>query len=127
MYIRVLRVFARARNNTFGNTLEQVCLPKNIALIGQFTWPCTAATIFENKWCSRQVRKHVDKGCLSDPPTDLVNIFRRNSKKDVCNVARGTNTNEQDNWDLGHKILCVTHIGIHRADRLMSSFFESKN
>jgi hypothetical protein len=75
----------------------------------------------------RRQFKHIDKGCLSDPPTDLVNIFRWNSTKDVCYVARGTNTNERDNFDLGHRILTATHIGIHRAERLMCCFFESRN
>ena len=72
--------------------------------------------------------KHVDKGCLSDPPSNLVNIFRFNPRKKCCYVARGTNTNERDNLDLGHNILVTaTHIGIHRADRLMCTFFERKN
>jgi hypothetical protein len=43
-----------------------------------------------------------------------------------CYVARGTNTNERDNLDLAN-ILSATHIGIHRADRLMCTFFEQKN
>lgn len=71
--------------------------------------------------------KHVDKGCLSDPPQDLVNIFRYNASSKRCYVARGTNTNERDNLDLATKILTATHIGIVRADRLMCSFFERKN
>jgi hypothetical protein len=76
--------------------------------------------------CRKQF-KHIDKGCLSDPPSNLVNIFRWNACKDVCYVARGTNTNERDNFDLGNKILTATHIGIHRADRLMCCFFEHRN
>jgi Transposase len=75
----------------------------------------------------RKQMKHVDKGCLSDPPNELVNIFRYNPIKKCCYIARGTNTNERDNLDLGHKILSATHIGIHRADRLMCTFFERKN
>jgi hypothetical protein len=90
--------------------------------------PCTFfvnTTVAKN--IIRKQMKHVDKGCLSDPPTDLVNIFRYNPVKKVCYVARGTNTNERDNLDLATRILTATHIGIHRADRLISSFFERKN
>jgi hypothetical protein len=46
---------------------------------------------------------HMDKGCLTDPTVDLVNIFRRNPVTDITYVARGTNTNERDNLDLAHK------------------------
>jgi hypothetical protein len=70
--------------------------------------------------------KHVTNDCLSDPPTELVNIFRHNAVKDIVYVARGTNTNERDNLDLAN-ILSATHIGVHRADRIMSCFFEMKN
>jgi hypothetical protein len=59
----------------------------------------------------RKQFRHIDKGCLSDPPVDIVNIFRYNAKKDICYVARGTNTNERDNFDLGNRILTATHIG----------------
>jgi hypothetical protein len=71
--------------------------------------------LFMKQWKLQDVfRKqllHVDKGCLSDPPATLVNIFRRNTKTDVTYVARGTNTNERDNLDLGTNILTATHIG----------------
>jgi hypothetical protein len=69
---------------------------------------------------------HIDKGCLSDPPSDVVNIFRSSPRGTVF-VARGTNTNERDNLDLGQKVLSATHIGIHRADRLICGFFEERN
>jgi hypothetical protein len=71
------------------------------------------------KYVTRKQMRHVDKGCLSDPPTELGNIFRYNEKKKCCYVARGTNTNERDNLDLASKVLTATHIGIHRADRLL--------
>jgi hypothetical protein len=78
--------------------------------------------------CILKQFKHIDRGCLSDPPVELVNIFRYNSSKDVCYVARRwTNMNERDTFDLGNKILTATHIGIHRADRLIGCFFESRN
>ena len=59
----------------------------------------------------RELFKHIDCGCLSDPDPAIVNIFRRNPVTGVTHVARGTNTNERDNLDLGHKILTATHIG----------------
>jgi hypothetical protein len=77
--------------------------------------------------CIRNQFKHIDRGCLSDPPTNIVNLFRHNTATDTCYVARGTNTNERDNWDLGNRILSATHIGIHRAERLTCCFFESRN
>jgi hypothetical protein len=42
----------------------------------------------------RNQLSHIEKGCLSDPPASLVNIFRRNPNTDVTYVARGTSTNE---------------------------------
>jgi hypothetical protein len=59
----------------------------------------------------RKQMHHVTKGCLSDPATDLVNIFRRNEVTGKTYVARGTNTNERDNLDLASNILSATHIG----------------
>jgi hypothetical protein len=79
------------------------------------------------KYVTRKQMRHVDKGCLSDPPIEVGNIFRFNEKTQCCYVARGTNTNERDNLDLSTKILSATHIGIHRADRLMCTFFDQKN
>ena len=91
--------------------------------------------------------KHIDNDCLSDPDPSIVNIFRYNSKTMVMYVARGTNTNERDNWDLAHSLLLTSHIGkfnlvhtfslqhycplkhfhrytgIHRAERLIWFFF----
>jgi hypothetical protein len=71
--------------------------------------------------------KHIDKGCLSDPPVTLVNLHRYNAKKDVVFIARGTNSNERDNVDLSSKILSATHVGLHRAERLITGFFEIRN
>jgi hypothetical protein len=75
----------------------------------------------------RDQLRHVDCGCLSDPPASLVNIWCLNPVTGVCYVARGTNTNERDNLDLAYKILVATHVGIHRAERLMYCFFEECN
>jgi hypothetical protein len=54
---------------------------------------------------------HVDCGCLSDPDSSVVNLFRRNEVTDVTYVCRGINTNERDNVDLASKILTAAHIG----------------
>jgi hypothetical protein len=59
----------------------------------------------------RDQLRHVDCGCLSDPPVDVVNIWRLNLKSGITYVSRGTNTNERDNLDLAHKILVASHIG----------------
>lgn len=73
----------------------------------------------KNSHANREVIRnqfvHVDKGCLSDPSPDKVNIFRKNPKTGEVFVARGTNTNERDNLDLAHKILTATHIGKSRS------------
>ena len=71
--------------------------------------------------------QHIDCGCLSDPPQYIINLHRHNAKRDVVFVARGTNSNERDNFDLGLKILSATHVGIHRAERLIVGFFEMRN
>jgi hypothetical protein len=93
--------------------------------------PCPSRFFTTNKnlvkHTIRKQMKRVDKGCLSDPPKDLVNIFRYNPVTKCCYVARGINTNERDNLDLGTKILTASHIGIHRANQFMCSFFERKN
>jgi hypothetical protein len=57
---------------------------------------------------------YIDKGCLSDPPSNVVNLFRYNPVTDTTYVARGTNTNERDNLDLATKILTATHIGKYK-------------
>ena len=59
----------------------------------------------------QELFKHIDRNCLSDPDLSIVNIFCYNSKTGVTYVARGTNTNERDNWDLAHSILLSSHIG----------------
>lgn len=68
--------------------------------------------------------KHIDKGCLSDP--EGVNVFRINPKTGKVYTCRGTGTNERDNLDLS-RILSATHIGLHRAERLIHTFFEGSN
>ena len=54
---------------------------------------------------------HVDKGCLSDPPASVVNLFRVNPVSMETFCVRGTNTNERDNFDLAYRIMIATHIG----------------
>jgi hypothetical protein len=59
---------------------------------------------------------HVDLGCLSNPDTNLVNIFRRNMVSDTTYIAHGTNTNERDNGDLASNILTAAHIGKYKCN-----------
>jgi hypothetical protein len=59
----------------------------------------------------QQQLRHVDRGCLSDPPKRLVNVHRYNERTQCTYVARGTNTNERDNLDLATLILAATAIG----------------
>jgi hypothetical protein len=68
----------------------------------------------------REQLKHVDCNCLSDPPSTLVNIWRKNPVTGAVYVARGTNTNERDNLDLAYKILIATHIGMLKVNLLHS-------
>lgn len=73
----------------------------------------------------RRQMKHVDDGCLSDPPD--VSLFKMNPRTGMIFTARGTNTNERDNLDLATKILTATVIGLHRAERLIYTYFEGSN
>jgi hypothetical protein len=59
----------------------------------------------------RKQMRHVTRGCLSDPDSSVVNIFRHNPVTKITFVARGTNTNERDNLDLASLIMSATHIG----------------
>jgi hypothetical protein len=74
----------------------------------------------------QQQFRHIDRGCLSDPPTTVVRIHRQNPVTGAVFVARGTNTNERDNLDLS-LLLSATHVGIARGDRIMWTFFDERN
>jgi len=70
--------------------------------------------------------EHVKKDCLSDPPSDVVQIHRFNAKNKKTYTARSTGTNEVDNLQL-HKLLDTPSIGLTRADRLINDYYERSN
>jgi len=69
---------------------------------------------------------HVKKGCLSDPPDSLFNMFRVNPKTKKTYTARSTGTNEVDNRYLNH-LLDTPSVGLTRADRLIHNYYERSN
>jgi len=73
----------------------------------------------------RRQMKHVDDGCLSDPPN--VSLFKMDPRTGTIHPSRGTNANERDNLDLATKTLTATVIGLHRAERLIHTHFEKSN
>jgi len=73
----------------------------------------------------RRQMKHVDEGCLSDPPD--IQLVKMNPITGITCTSRGTNTNERDNLDLATKILTATVMGLHRAERLIYGYFEGSN
>ena len=69
---------------------------------------------------------HVKKGCLSDPPDTVFNVFRVNPKTGKTYTARSTGTNEVDNRYL-NRLLDTPSVGLTRADRLIHSYYERSN
>jgi len=68
---------------------------------------------------------HIARDCLSDPPGNIVNLFRTNPLSGKTYCARGTPASEADNYWLN--MLAGSTIGIHRAERLIATFFEMSN
>ena len=66
---------------------------------------------------------HVDKGCLSDP--EGLDIHHLNPETGNITCCRGTNSIENDNLHLDN--LTGKAIGIAKADRLITTFFEMGN
>jgi len=69
---------------------------------------------------------HVKKGCLSDPPSNVVKIHRFNQKTKKTYTARSTGTNEVDARELNH-LLDQPSIGLTKADRVVGDCCESSN
>jgi hypothetical protein len=69
---------------------------------------------------------HVRKGCLSDPPKELVSIHRINPVNGKGFSARSTGTNENDNMFL-NRLLNTPSIGLARAERVISDHYEQSN
>jgi len=67
--------------------------------------------------------EHVVKGCLSDPVG--MDLHHKNPETGKVTCCRGTNSIENDN--LYPDQLTGKAIGINKADRLMTTFFELGN
>jgi len=68
----------------------------------------------------------VDKGCLSDPPSDVVKIHRVNPRTGKVRSARGAGGCENDHRWL-NDLLDMPAIGIARAERATDNFCEMSN
>jgi hypothetical protein len=66
---------------------------------------------------------HIRSGCLSDVPGVSLHKMNPTTGKIFC--CRGTNSNKNDNLYL--RLLCGKHLGIARADRLISTYLEVSN
>lgn len=69
---------------------------------------------------------HVRKGCLSDPPSAALPMFRINPTTGKACAARSTGTNEVDNRYLNH-LLDSPSIGLTRADMTIWSYCDGSN
>ena len=67
--------------------------------------------------------EHVVRGCLSDPPG--MDLHQKNPETGKATCCRGTNSIENDNLCLDQ--LTGKAIGIAKADRLITTFFELGN
>ena len=70
--------------------------------------------------------EHVQKGCLSDPPSDIIKIHRVNPKTKEVKTARGTGGCENDHRWL-NDLLEAPSVGIARAERVIDDFYEMSN
>jgi hypothetical protein len=69
---------------------------------------------------------HVRKGCLSDPPKDVIRLHRINPVTGKGFSGRSTGTNENDNMFL-NRLLNTPSIGLARAERIISDHYEASN
>jgi hypothetical protein len=70
--------------------------------------------------------KHVIKGCLLDPPKEVVKIHQVNPVTGKAFSGRSTGTNENDNMFL-NRLLNTPSIGLSRAERVISDHYEASN
>ena len=70
--------------------------------------------------------EHVKKGCLSDPPSEIVSIHRCNQTTGMSHAARGTGGNEAA-WRHINRLLDTPSIGISRAEQVVHNCFEGDN
>jgi len=70
--------------------------------------------------------EHVKAGCLSDPPSEIVEIHRVNATAGKAFTARGTGGNEAA-WRYVNRLLDTPSIGITRAEQVIHNYFEGDN
>jgi len=70
--------------------------------------------------------EHVRRGCLSDPPADIVPIHRINTKTGKVYTARSTGSVEVA-WRYIHHILDTPSIGFTRAEQVINNYLEVSN
>ena len=70
--------------------------------------------------------EHVRKGCLSDPPSEVVKIHRVNPRTGEAKSARGTGGNENQHREL-NAVLDSPSVGIARAERIIDDCYEMSN
>lgn len=69
---------------------------------------------------------HTRKGCLSDPPADVIKVHRFNAKTKKMCTTRGTSTNEANNRQLNH-LLDQPSIGLTKAAQVIGNYYEDSN
>jgi len=70
--------------------------------------------------------EHVRKGCLSDPPAQIVKVHRINARTGEAKSARGTGGNENQHREL-NAALDAPSVGIARAERIIDACYEMSN
>ena len=70
--------------------------------------------------------EHVRKGCLSDPPAQIVKVHRINARTGEAKSARGTGGNENQHREL-NAALDAPSVGIARAERIIDDCCEMSN
>ncbi|CAB9529634.1 hypothetical protein SEMRO_2567_G331470.1 [Seminavis robusta] len=71
--------------------------------------------------------KHVEHGCLSDPPKEVMEIHQVNPYTEQAFSSRSTGTNEADNRLLNRLFKEATTVGIARAERITFDHYEKTN
>jgi len=69
---------------------------------------------------------HVKKGCLSDPPADVVKVHRVNPRAGEAKSAHGTGGNENQHCEL-NAVLDAPSVGIARTERIIDDLCEMSN
>jgi len=70
--------------------------------------------------------EHVKKGCLSDPPFEIVGLHRHNARTKKTHTGRGSSSIEVDNRYV-LAALPTSAVGLTRAVRVISDYYEASN